>query len=341
LAAPPNLETHNLLLGFYTRSRRDAFVDLTVQNIHHSNVRPNEYTCATVLHHYTKRNDSENFIKFIALMRGLNGGLMLANPKATINADSGGRLIRKENRPEKIIQKVYPTPMVYSAVIAGVLKFAGFERAVEICAEMNKDGWGLDIAGLSIFLSHAAYWKDWNAGLSVWAQIGRLAEKERKLRANFKLDEMAYVSILKLCASCGKENHFRLIFADAVKAGYETLRLNRFVLKREMRLDDRRHAKTEQLGGGADVSRKEEVLEEYYDEMVNERDAAREVLRKSTGSQNIADSRRSTSRLKVTAPLSRPLANKMAPNLAVSDEIVEWRPAPVSEDGVAYQIALS
>ncbi|KAK3066595.1 hypothetical protein LTS18_001617, partial [Coniosporium uncinatum] len=138
-SAPPNLETHNLLLGFFTRSRRDAFVDLTVQNIHHSNVRPNEYTCATVLHHYTKRNDSENFIKFVALMRGLNGGLMLANPKATINADSGGRLIRKENRPEKIIQKVYPTPMVYSAVIAGVSKFAGFERAVEICAEMNKD----------------------------------------------------------------------------------------------------------------------------------------------------------------------------------------------------------
>jgi len=272
-SAPQNLETHNLLLHFFTRLRRAAFVDCTLQNILQSYVRPNEYTCATVLRHFTERNDAKSFGKFVALMRGLNGGLMLAHPKVDINADSGGRLIRKEGRPEKIIQKVYPTPMVYNALLAGILKFAGFERAIEICTQLNKDGWGLDIASLSNFLSHAVYLKDWSAGLWVWEQIGQLAEKERKLSASFKLDEKAYVSILKLCASCDKKTHFRLIFADAVGVGYEWSRLSYSVLGKKTESDKKEYAKTKQMDSPVDGSRQEEALGELEDEMVNESNA--------------------------------------------------------------------
>jgi hypothetical protein len=147
-------------------------------------------------------------------MRGLNDALMVANPNITINEASQGRLVRVNE--EKIYQKVHPTPMVFSSLITGVMRFAGFDRALDIYYEMKADGWGLDVTGLTRLLNDCLRRADWEGGLYVWGEIS-------SIKARVKHHDMAkaYSNMLSLCSITGNTVAFNQILNDLSKGGFD------------------------------------------------------------------------------------------------------------------------
>ncbi|CAN9289718.1 unnamed protein product [Alternaria alternata] len=148
-------------------------------------------------------------------MRGLDDALMLANPNISINEASQGRLVRVTEG--KIYQKVYPTPMVFSSLITGVMRFAGFDRALDIYYEMKTDGWGLDVTGLTRLLNDCIRRADWEGGLYVWGEINSIN------KAKIEPHDMAkaYSNMLSLCSITGNTIAFNQILNDLSKEGFD------------------------------------------------------------------------------------------------------------------------
>lgn len=214
--AAPDCRTYNILLTGLSRSKADDLFDDTVESLYVTKIRPNETTCATILTNYTRRGLADKFFDFVGRMRGTHsGGLMLARPDIDIDEVNETRLRIHPRRPEKIIQKVHPTPKVFSALVGGLLKFEGFERALQTCVVMKKDGWGLDEKGWTSFLRDCVGRKDWNAGLGIWEVMQTLGIQGRK-----SLDQRSYATMLALCAVCGKQGVFENVFGEAIAAGW-------------------------------------------------------------------------------------------------------------------------
>jgi hypothetical protein len=214
-SSPPDLQTFNTLLIGFRRWRRPKLVDRVAASLTISKIRPNEITCRELLNHYAsaRHGRAEDFSRFITRMRGLNDALMVAHPDTNINEASQGRLIRVN--PEKVYQKVHPTPMVFSSLIIGVLKFAGFDRALDIYYEMKSDGWGLDMPGLTRLLNDCLRRADWEGGLYVWGEI-------TSIKAGVKPQDMAkaYSNMLSLCSITGNTVAFNQILNDLSKRGF-------------------------------------------------------------------------------------------------------------------------
>ena len=109
--APPNMHTYNILIVELARLRAPPLVDAVFDSLLEASIRPNEITCAALLTHYARRNSPREFVRLVELMRGRRRGLMLARPEVFIDDESAKRLVPKEDG--RIIQKVYPTPMVF------------------------------------------------------------------------------------------------------------------------------------------------------------------------------------------------------------------------------------
>ncbi|KAJ9648089.1 hypothetical protein H2199_001866 [Coniosporium tulheliwenetii] len=214
--AAPDCRTYNILLTGLSRLKADSLFDNAVESLYVTKVRPNETTCATILTNYTRRGLSDKFFDFVGRMRGTHsGGLMLARPDIDIDEVNETRLRIHPRRPEKIIQKVHPTPKVFSALVGGLLKFEGFERALQTCANMKGDGWGLDEKGWTHFLRDCVGRKNWSAGLGIWDVMQTLGARGRK-----SLDQRSYATMLALCAVCGEQDVFKNVFGDAIAAGW-------------------------------------------------------------------------------------------------------------------------
>ncbi|KAL1791815.1 hypothetical protein ACET3X_009566 [Alternaria dauci] len=220
-SASPDLQTFNTLLIGFRRWRRPKLVDRVAASLIVSKIRPNEITCRELLNHYAsaRHGYADDFSRFITRMRGLNDALMLANPNISINEASEGRLIRVNE--EKIYQKVYPTPMVFSSLIIGVMRFAGFDRALDIYYEMKTDGWGLDVTGLTRLLNDCLRRADWEGGLYVWGEINSIN------KAKVKHNDMAkaYSNMLGLCSITGNTVAFNQILNDLSKGGFDRARI--------------------------------------------------------------------------------------------------------------------
>lgn len=212
-SAAPNLQTFNILLTGFRKWEQPHLVSKVINALYDCKIRPNEITCATILNHYAETQQPERFSKFIALMRGADDALMLARPNVTVNEASQGRLVRISET--KVLQKVYPTPMVFDALMHGVLIFAGFDRALEIYFEMKDDGWGLSIVGLSRFLDDCLHRADWEGGLIVWDEIASITG-----RIQPDLLARAYAQFLSLCSVTQRPAAFNSVLNDVVKQGY-------------------------------------------------------------------------------------------------------------------------
>jgi hypothetical protein len=210
--AAPNLQTFNILLTGFQKWEQPRLVDNVIREIDNCKIRPNEITCAAVLDHYTETGRPVEFSRFVAKMRGVDNALMLARPDVTVNEVGNGRLVRTN---AKVYQKVYPTPMVFQALMHGVMTFAGFERAMDIYFEMKDDGWGLDIVGLSRFLDDCLQRADWQGGLIVWDEIASV-----KGRIKPELLAKAYAQFLSLCTVTQQPSAFNTVLNDVVKRGY-------------------------------------------------------------------------------------------------------------------------
>ncbi|KAL6702612.1 hypothetical protein ACN47E_001312 [Coniothyrium glycines] len=212
--APLSLATFNSLLSGFRKWRRPKLVDYVIAALDVHKIRPNEVTCCVILDHYTSTARPNRFSEFVARMRGVDDALMLAEPSITINEASSGRLVRVEST--KVLQKVHPTPMVFSALIRGVLRFAGFDRAMDIYYEMKVDGWGLDVQGLTSLLRHCVHRADWEGGLYLWEEINGIKVKSR-------VSEMAlaYQHMLSLCSITGNTTAFNQVLTEVARRGFE------------------------------------------------------------------------------------------------------------------------
>ncbi|KAF1349035.1 hypothetical protein BDV97DRAFT_354877 [Delphinella strobiligena] len=223
--APPSLTVWNSLLKHLTR-RSDAKepVDLIIDCIHKSNVRMNEETLIHVLDHCIASDDAPAFTRFIGMMRGDHGGLMLARPDISITERGGAsRLIRLSE--EKVIQNPYPNPKVFEVVTSGVLHFAGFEAALRICQDMGEQGWGLAVRGLIPLLSDCVRRSDWESGAAVWRQVYLLKDKSNRDGKPERIPRLAYVEALKMCLGTKDEELFRKTMGQARRDKWDRERL--------------------------------------------------------------------------------------------------------------------
>ncbi|KAK3687127.1 hypothetical protein LTR37_019120 [Vermiconidia calcicola] len=218
-SAPPNLDTYNTLLLGLSRINEHTLVQGVISSMHASHVRLNEVSMAAILDHYTAADQSRNFVRQLERMRGKHGGPALARAGIRINEASGGRLIRKPDQPEKVIQLPYPTPYVFKSVMAGVIKFAGFENALSICRGMSREGWGLCMAGLTPLLRDCAERSDWTHGQAIWTEILALKSKSRRKKGSMWESERigldTYASMLRLCSRCKRKDVFDQIWIQA------------------------------------------------------------------------------------------------------------------------------
>lgn len=213
-SSAPNLQTFNILLTGFKNFQNPQLTDDLINALELCKIRPNEITCAAILDHYAETDRPEPFSFFVARMRGANDALMLANPNININEKGHDRLIRVSET--KVLQKVYPTPIVFDALMHGVLRFAGFERAMDIYHEMKGDGWGLDVTGLSRFLDDCIQRADWQGGLLVWEEIASI-----RGRINPKLLAKAYAQFLALCSVSGNPAAFNAVLKDVTQQGHD------------------------------------------------------------------------------------------------------------------------
>ncbi|KAJ4296511.1 hypothetical protein N0V90_006556 [Kalmusia sp. IMI 367209] len=213
-SSAPNLQTFNILLAGFKKWQKPQLLDDVIHALDLCKVRPNEITCVAILDHYADTQRPDPFSRFVARMRGAGDALMLANPNITLNEKGKSRLIRASDT--KVFQKVYPTPMVFDSLMHGVLKFAGFERAMDIYHEMKEDGWGLDILGLSRFLDDCIQRADWQGGLLIWGEIASI-----RGRIKPKPLAKAYAQFLALCSVAGNPAAFNSVLNDVIRRGYD------------------------------------------------------------------------------------------------------------------------
>lgn len=209
----PDVHTLNMLILGFKRWNLPEFVDIVVPILEECKIRPNEMTCAAILDHYVRTNRPDRFSSFISRMRGVKNALFLARPDINITEAGSRRLIRVNE--EKVYQKVYPTPLVFNSLMLGVLKFAGFDRALEIYDEMKTDGWGLDVLGLSQFLVDCIERRDWQGGLYIWREIGSI-----KLQAKQSHTAKAYANMLTLCSIMEERKAFNHLLTEIVRCGH-------------------------------------------------------------------------------------------------------------------------
>lgn len=233
-SAPPNLHTFNtLLLGFSRASQPNSFRRV-LSSFRRCHMRPNDLTLATVLNHFAAIDDAARFAYWIDMLRGGQNGLALARPNVRIDDESRKRLIPHPENPQKVLQLPYATPLVFGSIIAGVLKFTGFEAALQTCRSMGQEGWGLCMAGLTPLLHDCVHRGDWRSGLAVWRQIQELKKRSRRkehgrwVTERIRLDTFAVM--LRLCVMCGQRDVFGEVWEAALKShrGMET-RLRRLI----------------------------------------------------------------------------------------------------------------
>lgn len=209
----PTLHTFNILIAGFRQWRQNVLVEDVIAAFGSAKIRPNELLCSQILRYYTLESLPERFTDFVAKMRGVNDALMLANPTVTINEASAGRL---EKVHDKVYQKVYPTPMVFEALIDGVMKFAGFDRALDVYYEMKIDGWGLTVPALTKLLAHCIRHADWEAGTYIWEEINSI---KTKVKPSYVAK--AYHHMLSLCSVTGNTVAFNQVLSEVAKRGFD------------------------------------------------------------------------------------------------------------------------
>ena len=221
--AAPDIQTFNILLSGFRLLGRDTLVDDVIASFYGSSARPNEITCRLILNHYTAQSRPDQFSRFVARMRGYGDALMLANPSITINEASQGRLLRLDS--DKVYQKVHPTPMVLGALIDGVMRFAGFDRALDIYYELKADGWGLHTLALTRLLADCIHRMDWEGGTYVWGEIDSIEQRTRPKHLS-----IAYYHMLSLCSVTGNTVAFNQVLHEVVRRHYDRREIIRAAL---------------------------------------------------------------------------------------------------------------
>lgn len=211
-SAPPNVDIYNTLMNGLRKRGHVFLTTATIQTFFGSKMRANEVSLAVMLGFYTDTNNAEQFRLLIQKMRGQSGGLMKSKPGNWRFKASKGRIIPDPRNPSILIQLPHPTPMVFDAVVKGVLHFSGFDAALGMCRNLRDEGWGMDMRGFGILLNDCARRGDWNVGYPVWNQIVKLKQRSARLVDGHLQTEIImtpiFADMLRLCRRCDKKHEF-------------------------------------------------------------------------------------------------------------------------------------
>lgn len=223
--APPNIDTFNILILGFARAREPAQARNVISALHLCHVRPNEVTLSAILRFFTATRDARAFSLWFGYVRGWYDGLSLARPDVVVNRAARDRLV--DFRPPgaalgKVVQLPTPTPMVFGAIVRGVLHFDGFAAAWDTCRGMRPEGWQLNMSGWAPLLKDCARRADATAGFAIWDEILRLRRRSRRRGQGRKVQWTTdpihldtYTSMLRLCAKCDRRDLFEQVLAQA------------------------------------------------------------------------------------------------------------------------------
>jgi len=221
---PPNVGCYNTILkGLCDHGLDGRLTSYVIRAMRESHIRMNEDSLIGILTHYRRSDDRISFVRFVGLMQGQNNGLALAKPSITVNEASEGRLVETDDQftgERKIIQKPYQVPAVFNELLKGVLHFAGFRTAMEICQSMGSEGWGLSMLGMTTLLRNCVERADWESGRAVWDQIKLVQLRSRRRGVAEKIQLRTFVTMLHLCSMCEQEHDYDEIFNEAVLEGH-------------------------------------------------------------------------------------------------------------------------
>ncbi|KAF2667932.1 hypothetical protein BT63DRAFT_415448 [Microthyrium microscopicum] len=173
---PPTIHTVNCIFTAFLRHKRLELTEPLVSMLFDANLRPNEITCSSVLRHYRRAGDGDQFMQYIKLMRGQDRGLMLAKPWfKTINNlhKSQGRCFMLGTN--KVVQATVPSPLTFLEIVLGLVQFAGLDTAWKFSLDLMPFGWTLDFPCIYILMFQAGVDATYDYCHEIWRQADRLS----------------------------------------------------------------------------------------------------------------------------------------------------------------------
>lgn len=212
-SAHPDINTCNLILNAFYRAGRHDLVDITIDLVLDGNFRPNEITCAEVLRSYRKRGLSKKYLEFLSLMRGSQSGLMTATPSLNVdesNKLTSGAVLPKAPGDATLIQAIKPSPMLYTEIVQGLLKFVGLQKTLQVCQSLYLYGWGWSYACMHKLLFSCAVELEWDICWGIWKVAQLLC------RDGNQMPKQIYARMLAYCSLSKREDIFSEIFAQSL-----------------------------------------------------------------------------------------------------------------------------
>ncbi len=207
---PPNVHAYNLLLVRFCQLEEISLVHFVLEAMWESHIRPNEITHVTVLRFFTITGNKAEFSLYVKRMRGLRGGLALADPDKPLSPLVKSRVHLFGERLQKVAQKARMNHEVYSALIVGLLRFFDPEDAMYWYRAMIDQGWRPTAELLTAILRECCLKSDWAAGMAVWQQFAR---------ETVKMTLSAYEWMLRLCQSCEQHHMYQDILDHGIREG--------------------------------------------------------------------------------------------------------------------------
>ncbi|KZF19459.1 hypothetical protein L228DRAFT_251053 [Xylona heveae TC161] len=220
---PPNTETYNLLVIYFSRFKESNLVKMVLNSFDESHMRPNERSVSSRLKFYTVTNNKFGFKDYLAKLDGLKGGTALARPGIKVSAGND-RLVA---RGGKIFQKAPRNQIVFGALINGACKFFGLEKALHWYERMIEEGWSANVEILTTLLRHCANTENWEAGRLVWKSLQAFNAKASSPLSDEqqRIDDFAYYWMLKLCKACSETQEYQRILREAIANGFSHKRV--------------------------------------------------------------------------------------------------------------------
>ena len=213
---PPNIHTYNLLLVRFCQLEEISLVHFVLESMWESHIRPNEITHATVLRFFTVTGNKTEFALYVKRMRGLKGGLALADPDKIKSPLVRSQIRFFGNSLQKIAQKARMNQEVYTALIIGLLRFFDPEDAMYWYRAMIDQGWRPGAELLTAILRECCLRADWNAGVAVWQQFSKEA---------LQVTVVAYEWMLRLCQRCERHQAYSIVLHEGIQRGTLTARI--------------------------------------------------------------------------------------------------------------------
>ena len=106
-------------------------------------------------------------------------------------------------------------PIMYWEMVKGVLHFAGFNKAMEICKSLKTESWGLDWQCIDSLMTDCIRRASWIDGKMVWEEVLLLGQKTKEI------PKWILTAFLALYRICNREEEYETVLREAVARGHQ------------------------------------------------------------------------------------------------------------------------